>query len=68
MKYFSLNIYARHCEGEARSNLPPLTPPKEGNCSPPFLGRGWGRGSGLLRLTARNDDCEYCELFLQNFE
>jgi len=31
-------ILARHCEGEARSNLPPLTPPKGENCSPPFGG------------------------------
>jgi len=30
--------FARHCEGEARSNLPPLTPPKGENCSSPFGG------------------------------
>jgi len=33
---------ARHCEGEARSNLPPLTPPKGENCSTPF----WGEVGG----------------------
>ena len=53
-----LILLARHCEGEARSNLPPKTSPnpsKGGELLPSLMGRGWERGSGLLRLTARND-------------
>jgi hypothetical protein len=52
-------LYARHCESEARSNLPP-SPLKGELCDEvPFSGFE-GR---LLRLTARNDDCDFQNSF-----